>query len=478
MLNDTIAQSLIDQALNRGASFCDIFVEESSHLNLEIHNQEVENISTGLDFGIGIRLIFGTEVYYGYTNTKEKTELQSIVDTLAFSKPQTDSSFSLPSNKKEAQANASHSTVFHSLAPHSIKRHLVQHGLDSKVPLDEKVGLLKKNNQKILYEHDLVIKAKSILVQKREKIQVFNSQGRKATDDRHYLRFIPMAFVQDGDKQDTGMDSRGGLIGWELMETLDFEAISGEVVRRALTSLHAEPCPGGKMPVVIANGFGGVIFHEACGHLLETTSVEKKASVFHDKMGEMIASPLVSAIDDGCIKNSWGSIAIDDEGMPTQTTKLIKEGRLENFLVDYVGHLKTGYALSGSARRQSYKYPPASRMRNTYIEPGPHSTEEMISSIQNGLYAKVMGGGSVQPGTGEFNFAALESYLIKDGKIDKPVKGATLVGTGPDILQKIVMVGHDLELSTGMCGSVSGHIPVTVGQPSLKVDSILVGGNG
>lgn len=470
LLDSSVAQTLIDKALNRGAYFCDIFVEESSHLNLEIQNQAVENIATGLDFGIGIRLVFGTDVYYGYTNSKDKAELESVLDTLVSAKPSTAN----PQTSSQTQS-------FHlgrSDSNHFFQKHFVKHGLDSNVSLDEKVAFLRQANREIKNQNNLVIKAKSTLMQKRQQIQVFNSEGRQASDDRHYLRFTPVAFVQDGEKQDTGMESRGGLIGWELMEDLDVKAISEEVVRRALTSLHAESCPAGKMPVVIANGFGGVIFHEACGHLLETTSVEKKASVFHDQMGKMIANPLVSAIDDGSITNGWGSIAIDDEGMPTQKTKLINQGRLENFLVDYVGHLKTGYALSGSARRQSYKYPPASRMRNTYIEAGPHSTEEMISSIDNGLYAKVMGGGSVQPGTGEFNFAALESYLIKGGKIDKPVRGATLIGTGPDILQKIVMVGEDLDLATGMCGSVSGYIPVTVGQPSLKVDSILVGGDG
>jgi TldD protein len=230
------------------------------------------------------------------------------------------------------------------------------------------------------------------------------------------------------------------------------------------------------MPVVIDKGFGGVIFHEACGHLLETTSVEKKASVFWDKMGEKIAHEALSAVDDGTIDGEWGSLSIDDEGMPTQKTTLIKNGQLTRFISDRMGEIKTGHKRTGSGRKQSYKFAPASRMRNTYIEAGNHSLEEILATIGNGLYAKSMGGGSVNPGTGEFNFSVREAYLVENGKITTPVKGATLIGSGADIMTKISMVGRDLELMAGMCGSVSGSIPTTVGQPPVKVDEILVGG--
>jgi TldD protein len=195
-------------------------------------------------------------------------------------------------------------------------------------------------------------------------------------------------------------------------------------------------------------------------------------------MDQMIANECVSAVDDGTIEGKWGSINIDDEGMPTQKTQLIKDGKLTSFLVDKVGAMKTGFDRTGSGRRQSYKFAPASRMRNTFIEPGDSTLEEMIATIPNGIYCKKMGGGSVQPGTGEFNFAAQESYLIKDGKIDKPLKSATLIGTGPEVLKQISMVGNNFELAAGMCGSVSGAVPTTVGQAAIKVDEILVGGQG
>ena len=242
-------------------------------------------------------------------------------------------------------------------------------------------------------------------------------------------------------------------------------------------NLSARACPSGRMPVVIGPGFGGVIFHEACGHLLETTSVAKKASVFHDKMGELIANPVVNAVDDGIMAKEWGSINIDDEGMSAQRTQLIKDGRLVNFLADRIGSEQTGYARTGSGRRQSYKFAPASRMRNTFIEPGSSKLDDMIASIDRGIYASHMGGGSVQPGTGEFNFAVTEGYFIENGKVQYPIKAATLISTGPAVLKEISMIGEDFSLACGMCGSVSGSVPTTVGQPSLKVDDILIGGN-
>jgi TldD protein len=233
---------------------------------------------------------------------------------------------------------------------------------------------------------------------------------------------------------------------------------------------------GGTMPVVLGNGFGGVIFHEACGHPLETEAIRKSASPFCGKVGEAVGQSILTAIDDGTIANKWGSCNVDDEGKPTQRTILIENGILKSYLSDRIGARQVGVTRSGSARRESYKFAPVSRMRNTFIAPGPNSMEEMIRSIEFGLYAKKMGGGSVNPGTGEFNFAVQEGYAIRNGRIAEPVRGATLIGKGHEVLQKISMIANDLELAAGMCGAASGWVPTTVGQPTLKIDVILVGG--
>lgn len=459
MLSNDIAQKVIDQGMSLGADFVDVFVEENQASTIQMLSSQVHEINAGVDFGIGVRLIYDNDVVYGYTNSKKLDDLITLTNQLG------------ALNKKPAQAKAQ------SLAHKTTNDiHPVAKGLDNDLPLEQKVAYLTNIDGWVREESEKIAQVNIRAIQRKQRVHIFNSEGLDISDIRHYMRFGIMALAQDGNEQHSAFEGPGALKGWEFSNEIDTKAISKEVARIALTKLTATPCPAGKMPVVIDNGFGGVIFHEACGHLLETTSVAKKASVFHDKMGQMIANPVVSAVDDGTIASKWGSINIDDEGMETQNTQLIKDGKLVGFLSDRVGAAKCDIPRSGSGRKQSYKFAPASRMRNTFIEAGKDKFEDMIGSIEKGIYCKKMGGGSVMPGTGEFNFSADESYLIENGKITKPLKSATLIGKGEDILTKISMVSDNLELSAGMCGSVSGAIPTTVGQPAIKVDDILVGG--
>jgi TldD protein len=280
----------------------------------------------------------------------------------------------------------------------------------------------------------------------------------------------------DGKELAQGSESPGVLAGMEFFDGLEVEFLAKRAAERSVKMLGAGYIEGGKMPVVIGSGFGGVIFHEACGHPLETESVRKQASPFLGKIGERIAGYKVTAIDDGTMPGIWGSVAVDDEGMASQKTVLIDKGILKTFLSDRIGAEQVGVPRSGSARRQSFRYAPVSRMRNTYIDAGGDHQVDMIKSMDKGLFAAVMGGGSVNPATGEFNFSVQEGYRVEKGKIVGPVRGATLIGKGHEIMPKISMVGSDLELAAGMCGASSGSVPVTVGQPSIKVDEILVGG--
>jgi TldD protein len=459
MLEENIARDLIGAGLAYGASFVDIYVEKTASSVVSIRDRVVKDIKTGTDFGIGLRVIFGDKSIYAYTNIAEREELLRIMKLIC----------SLDQRSQLIQGPRAF------VQRRAQQRLTVPQGLDRDSGYENKIQYLLSIDA-AARKNQSISQVDISSLQKWQSIEVFDSEGLMLTDERHYTRVPVTAIATDGQKQARAFSGPGAAQGWEYMATIQPEQLADELVRRALTVLHADPCPAGKMPVVIDNGFGGVIFHEACGHLLETTSVEKKASVFHDKMGQIIAHEAVSAVDDGTIPGLWGSLNVDDEGMETQKTQLIQNGKLNSFLVDRLGSIKTGFARTGSGRRQSYKFAPASRMRNTYIEAGPHTLEEILATVPHGLYAKVMGGGSVSPGTGDFNFAVEEAYLIKDGKIDKPVRGATLIGSGPEVLRKISMVGKNLELAPGMCGSVSGSIPVTVGQPSLKVDEILVGG--
>ena len=289
-------------------------------------------------------------------------------------------------------------------------------------------------------------------------------------------RMSVSSFAQDGQNLQSGYEAPGASKGLEFFEERTPESIGKEASRIALVLLEAKDCPSGKMPVIIDNGFGGVIFHEACGHALEATSVSKNQSVFANKLGQQIASTKVTAIDDGTIVNGWGSENIDDEGNLQQKRVLIKDGILTSYMVDRLNGRRMHMEPTGSSRRQSYKYEPTSRMSNTYIAAGTDSFEEMFAGIKRGLYAKNMGGGSVDPQTGEFNFAVTEGYLIEDGKITVPVKGASLIGTGSEILMNIDRVSDNLKRGQGMCGSISGSIAVDVGQPAIRVSSITVGG--
>ena len=262
----------------------------------------------------------------------------------------------------------------------------------------------------------------------------------------------------------------------ELFDGISPESVGEEAARQALVSLQAVPCPSGVMPVAIENGFGGVIFHEACGHSLEATSVAIGMSQMAGKIGELVANPNVTAIDDGTIPNAWGSCNIDDEGEPMQRRVLIENGILKSYMIDRLGARRMGMPHTASGRRQSYAFEPTSRMTNTFIAAGSDRNEDIIASIENGIYCAAMGGGSVNPFTGAFNFSVREGYMIRNGKICESVRGASLIGTGSDIIQKIDMVGTNLDTAQGMCGSSSGSIPTDVGQPLIRVSEITVGG--
>ena len=460
MLATQTAQSVIDHGLTLGADFAEIFVEKSQSSNVNTLGEKVQSVESGIDFGIGLRLVYGTKVLYGYTNNTGADEMMRILSDLAAR----DLRDPLVAMKAFDYRDAPN-------------HHPLKKALSEDPAIESRIAYLLKADVAARAASNLISQTRGMCREVEQRIEIFNSEGLHTEDRRHYVRATMTSIASDGSKQATGMRSDGGMIGWEIAENLDAERTGAEAARQAIVNFGAKACPSGRMPVVIGNGFGGVIFHEACGHLLETTSVAKKASVFHDKLGEIIANPAVSASDDGTLTNEWGSLNIDDEGMETQQTRLIKDGKLVSFLVDRIGSQQTGYDRTGSGRRESYKYAPASRMRNTFIEPGDAEFDDMIGSIDRGIYAAQMGGGSVQPGTGEFNFAVTEGYFVKDGKIQYPVKAATLISTGPAVLKEISMVGRDFSLACGMCGSVSGSIPAAVGQASLKVDDILVGGN-
>lgn len=460
MITKNLAKIVLNECLSTGADFAEIFLEETEHENISLDNGLAETISSSIDFGAGIRLINGLRSVYGYTNDISKKGLLSLASSLKHSFNE--------SKKKDCDTI----TKMRIGAKHNPKISY------QEISKEERISFLKKC-ESAMHIDDRIVRTVVSLNTEKQNVHIFNSDGKEVTDTRIRGRMALLAVAKDKNGIETSFEGPGAQKGMEFFyDENDMVERAKEVAKTAITMLGAKECPSGKMPVVIGNGFGGVIFHEACGHSLEATSVSKNLSVFSNKLGEKIASDVVSAVDDGTIEGGWGSGNIDDEGNKCQRNVLIKNGILTSYMIDPFNGRRMNAKQTGSSRRESYRFEPTSRMTNTFILPGKSTVEEMISSVKYGLYAKSLGGGSVNPTTGEFNFACTEAYMIEDGKVTYPVKGATLIGSGKEVLMKIDMVGQDLKRAQGMCGSSSGSLPVDVGQPTIRVSEITVGGRG
>ena len=458
MIERKLIEKVIDKALSNGADFAEIFMEDTYNSRINFYDSKTKQNIVGKDFGAGVRVFYGTTAIYAYTNDLSERSLLTAAD--AVSKAAKGTSIIQPIDLTKIE--------FENIHPIQIP--------NNTVVKSDKIDFIRKINESSRNFNKLVAQVDITFQEKMQKVLIANNEGLWVEDSRNYSRVAVRSIASDGKEKQTGGEYPGGHAGYEFFNKLNPAELGEKTARMAVTMLKADYAPSGKFPVIIDNGFGGVIFHEACGHALETTSVAKGASVFAGKLGKQIASPIVTAIDDGTIPNEWGSENIDDEGMPTKKTVLIENGILKSYMVDKMGSIKTSYERTGSGRRQSYKFAPASRMRNTFIAPGKSKLEDLITSVDYGIYAKKMGGGSVMPGTGNFNFAVGEGYIIRNGKIAEPVRGATLIGNGAEALMKISMVADNLSMAQGMCGSVSGSVPTNVGQPAIKIDEIIVGG--
>ena len=460
IVQDHILRKTLDAALSTGADFAEVFLENTYSSTLSLLSSQPQKAIVGELYGAGIRLFFDHEIIYVTTNDLSEEGLV----------------------RSALKAARSHTGTPNTAATVFAQQPFDQLHTYGEKPWEsdrlKKFAWLKAMNEHARQRSTSVVQVEASLYEKFQKVQIVNSAGVNKYDERIYSRAVLEVTAEKNGVKESFSDRHGFLTSADFVEGMDLQKFSFAVTDRAVELTAAQFAPAGEMPVVIDSGFGGVIFHEACGHGLETTSVAKGASVFAGKLGQKVAADCVTAVDDGTIKNEWGSIHIDDEGRPTEKTTLIENGILKSYIVDEMGSRQTGYKPTGSGRRESYKYAPASRMRNTFIAPGNDTFADMIKDIDYGLYAKTMGGGSVNPGTGEYNFAAREAYVIRKGRIEELVKGATLIGKGIDTLGKITKVSNELKLSTGMCGSVSGSIPTTVGQPQILVSSLLVGGRG
>lgn len=346
---------------------------------------------------------------------------------------------------------------------------------------DQKVALLQQADVRARALDPRVQQVMASLSAAFEMILVCASDGTLSADIRPLIRMNVSVIVEESGRREQGFSGGGGRHSYDyLLDSQNSAAYVDEAVRQALVNLEAGPAPAGEMTVVLAPGWPGVLLHEAIGHGLEGDFNRKGTSAFSNLMGEKVASEFCTIVDDGAMPGRRGSLNIDDEGTVTRQTTLIENGRLVSYMQDKMNARLMGVEPTGNGRRESYAHPPLPRMTNTYMLPGPHDPAEIIASVKNGLYARNFAGGQVDITSGKFVFSASESYLIKDGKLGAPVKDATLIGDGPSVLNQVSMVGNDLELDTGIgvCGKEGQSVPVGVGQPTLKIDRLTVGGVG
>ena len=459
-------RDLLETLLNRGASagadLVEVFMERTDHLGLLAEQDLITSVNPSFARGAGLRVFLDGRDGFVSTNDLTSAGLTRALD----------------------QALA-----MLGLSPERLSS---GHGFEGLKPLTDH-GLSKDNwlnhCPSMSDASDTLLKGTTYLERLGQHLQVRRGSYARdwqevlvAATDGTFSRDIRLhqstglsVLAADGDHRSSVGRRYGSTDRPDDLRNWNTEASAAEVCDSAGRMLRADYVDAGQMPAVLANRFGGVIFHEACGHLLETTQIERGTTPFADKVGESIAHSAVTAIDEGLSGGAFGSLSMDDEGMEPERTVLIEKGVLKRFISDRAGELRTGHKRTGSGRRQSHAFAAASRMRNTYIDAGPHTPEELIGSVDRGLYCKAMGGGSVGP-TGQFNFSVEEGYLIENGALTKPVKGATLIGDAKEVMPRISMCANDLELAAGFCGSVSGSVFVTVGQPHIKVDSITVGG--
>ena len=459
MLDESVIQRTLGAALRTGGEFAEVFVEDKRSSSAMFDDGRVEELSSGHDRGAGIRVVVGDTTGFAHTADLSADGLRSAAEAAAAA------ARSGGGGVKEVALTRQSTT------PHPVSVY------PETVGKGTKVDLLCRADEAARGEGGSIKQVRARYGDARRRILVANSDGLLAEDDQVRTLFVVSTVAFGDTGMQTGYESVGRTIGFELFDRVEVEEIARTSAQRAITKLDARPAPSGTMPVVIGPGGGGVMFHEACGHGLEKDLVDKGASVFKGRMGEQVASPLVTLVDDGTMAEEWGASAIDDEGTPVQRNVLIQDGVLTDYLWDFLRSRKAGRRVSGNGRRQSYQHLPMVRMTNTYMIGGKDDPAAIIAGTEKGVYVSHLGGGQVNTASGDFVFGMTEAYLIEDGKITEPIREGNLIGNGPKVLTEIDAVGNDFAMGhPGMCGKDGQGVPVGDGVPTLRVQALTIGG--
>jgi TldD protein len=460
VLEESVIQRVLGTALRTGGDFAEIFVEDRRSSAAHFDDGRVEELTSGRDRGAGVRVVVGETTGHAHTADLSEAGLRAAAEAAA---------------SVARGGDGGVRTV-------ALQRHQTGTEGPTSAVLDvdkaRKVELLARADDAARSAGAAVTQVSAGYADSRRQTLVANSDGLLASDDVVRTRFGVSTVAQGDTGMQTGYESVGRTMGFELFDDVDVEAVARASAERAVAKLAARPAPSGVMPVVIGAGRGAVLFHEACGHGFEADAVEKQASVYHGRVGELVASPQVTLVDDGTMGGQWGAYAIDDEGRPAQRNVLIDRGVLTDYMWDLLRSRKAGRLSSGNGRRQSYHHLPMVRMTNTYLLAGEEDPDELVRQTPHGVYVAHLGGGQVNTATGDFVFGMTEAYLIEDGEITEPLRDANLIGNGPDVLTNIDAVAHDFAMAEGggTCGKWGQSVPVGMGQPTLRIAGVTVGG--
>ncbi len=460
MLDHELINRTLSTAMSTGGDFAEVFVEDKRSSSAVLDDGRVEELTSGRDRGAGVRVVVGDTTGFAHTADLSEAGLRSAAEAAA-----------------TAARGGGGGAKTIAVSPIEVARRAPARIPPEDVAKATKVGLLTLANEAARSEGAAISQVSARYGDSRRRILVANSDGLLAEDDQVRTLFSVSCVATGDTGLQTGRESTGRTVGFELFEETDVEDMGRRAAQRAITKLAARPAPSGAIPVVVGPGGGGVLFHEACGHGLEADLIAKGASVFANRIGDEVASPLVTLIDDGTMAGEWGHFAIDDEGRPAAHNVLIQDGVLTDYMWDQLRARKEGRPSSGNGRRQSYQHLPMVRMTNTYITAGQDDPADIIAATDHGVYVAQLGGGQVNTATGDFVFGMTEAYLIENGEIAEPIREGNLIGNGPEVLTRIDMLGDDFQMgSPGTCGKDGQGVPVGDGTPTLRVTSLTVGG--
>ncbi|MFL5953415.1 MAG: TldD/PmbA family protein [Gaiellaceae bacterium] len=457
LIGNELAERVLERALTHGGDFGEVYAEDRYGFGLGIDDSKIERPQTGSERGACVRVVQGDATYFGHVDGLGEDDLLRVAESVA-----------------QAVRGGDPRAVAALQAASGSEVHPIRERPES-VDAGRKAELLRECDERARAHDPAVAQVMASYAENRRIVEIFNSNGVAAADDRTRVRLGAQVVARREGRVETGHETLGGHVGFEILEG-DPAEVAELAARKAVIALDAVDAPSGKMPVVVGNAFGGVLLHEAVGHGLEADHIQKRSSVWAGKLGQMVAEPFVTAYDDGRMTGEWGSDGTDDEGTPTQRTTIIEDGKLVSYLYDLLRARKDNVDSTGNGRRESFRHLPIPRMTNTYFAPGQQTKEELIAGVERGLYAVSFGGGQVEPATGDFVFGCSEAYLIENGEVTKPVRGATIIGNGIDALAAVDGIAGDLEIATGFCGKGGQRVPAGVGQPHVRIRAITVGG--